>query len=610
MFVLSTVFTYLLLPAPGISYTGFAPNCTIPPENTNIVGSPPVRGTSDILWTCVSVLVTCTWAVQHLSVPQHDHPEVPSWLHGWKEKARHNWKKFTWTLLTIASPEYIFAKGLSEFLAARYSNQQFLEARKGHRHWKQWTTTHAYFANMRGFILQFYVAAVKTKTKPSKTRTIEGDQQQLHKGHHDPPYLEQDVEETIRREREHCQKKCDPDKDHVLDSPTFGDISNVPSPLSPLTPLSPNVQMFWEDSPARRLLVPNPKSAPSIPSQESRLPRHRPWRGKWALNASQMLYACQQGIIRGPPNITAEQLNERSKGDAFVKVAAVMQITWLVIEIITRSIKGLAITLLEVTVLAFAATAISTYFVLITKPQDIRLPEYIEATSLLTRPQIIGLAARSNPSSMAVHEFWLHGVAIRDQADNVFPYSPGIPIPYLTLQRSLVTLKPIAGLPLPIHTPTPQPVYHEEILAGHRFRLPSLTLRWTYLNTTIAGIGIAGTIFGSIHCAAWNFAFPTPVEAMLWRISCLLILIMPPMAAILYATITHEARTVVLEDGREVSQEDSTTNRWLKPLGYAAVPVYFVARVFLVVEVFRSLAYLPSSAYVATAWPGWLPHVV
>ena len=604
MFALSTAFTYLLLPTFASSYTGFAPNCTIPPENTNIVGSPPVRGTSDILWTCVSVLITCTWAVQHLSVPSHDPPEVPSWRHGWKEKARHNWTKFKWTLLTLTGPEFIFAKGLSEFLAARYSNQQFLKAKKSHPHWKEWTTTHAYYANMRGFILEFYVAAPPTGTKPLKKRTKEGDQQQLHKGHHDPPYKEQDVKETIWREQQHCREKCDPDIDHLIHTPQLGDISEIPSPLSPISSLSPSMpHMFWGDSSAKSLSVTDDKLSPRMLSQESRLPRHRPWRGKWALNASQMLYACQQGIIRGPPNITAEQLNERSKGDAFVKIAAVIQITWLVIEIITRSIEGLGITLLEVTVLAFAATAISTYLVLITKPQDIRLPEYIEATNILTREQIIGLAARSNPSSMAVHEFWLHGVAIRDQADNVFPYSPGIPIPFLTVKRSLVAVKPVVtGLPLPVHIPTPQPIYHDQSLAGHRIRLPHITLQWTNFNTILAGIGLAGTLFGSIHCAAWTFAFPTPLEQTLWRISCLLILIMPSMGALLYASITHEARAK--------SQEDNKTNRWLLVLGYVAVPVYFVARAYLVVEVFRSLAYLPPSAFVATAWPGWLPHVV
>ena len=188
------------------------------------------------------------------------------------------------------------------------------------------------------------------------------------------------------------------------------------------------------------------------------------------------------------------------------------------------------------------------------------MPIIIKATAELTREQVIGLAARCSPSTMAVHEFWLHGVAIRDQADNIWPYSPGVPI-----------------------------------------RIPGLMKERVYLDTTISGVGIAGTIFGSIHCAAWDFQFPSPIEQLLWRISCLLILIMPLMGALMYASIRHEAK--------EVGRTDNKTNKWLKPLGYSLVPIYLLARLYLSVEIFRQLANLPPSAYATVDWPDWIPHV-
>ena len=620
MFPFRIAFVYLLFPAPGSSYTSFDPDCTFPPENTNIVNSPPVRGTFDILWTCLSVLITCTWAIQHLSVPPYDPLEKPSWYNAWKEKTRHTWRKVKWTIFTIATPEFLFAKALAELLAARYSEKQFLKAKAEKPHWKDWSTTHAYYANMRGFILSFQVNAVPKKVVPAE-RTKDGDQQQLHRGHHDPPYREQGIRETIIREIQHCQDVCGVPCKHKFEglpklesvsSPTspqstgfqvyLGHTPNLISISSPTTPLSPGGRSFLEDSPTTELLVQPQIIDPPTLSLEDKLGRHPPFPATWALNASQMLYACQQGIIPGPPSITAEQLNERSKGDAFVKIAAVIQIVWLVIQITSRSTSGLATTLLEITVLAFAATAIFTYAFLVTKPQDIRLPEIIEASKTVTREQVIGLAARSSPSTLVVREFWIHGVAIRDQADGIFPYSPGIPIPVLKVERERVYLNRMTGgLPILVPTQSRRSVRYEENIAGLRLYLPKLKVEWGYLNTTIAGIGMAGTVFGSIHCVAWNFAFPTPIEQLLWRVSCLIILIMPLMAAIMYATITHEAR--------EVSQEDNKTNLWLKPLGYALVPVYLLARVYLVVEVFRSLAYLPQSAYMATPWPDWLPHV-
>lgn len=292
--------------------------------------------------------------------------------------------------------------------------------------------------------------------------------------------------------------------------------------------------------------------------------------------------------------MTAEELSDRSKGDAFVKVAAIVQITWLVMQIIARSIEGLATSLLEVTVLAFAATAIATNLVLLPKPQDVRMPIILHATGVLSREHIIALAARSPPSSMAVHEFWLHGVAIRDQADNVFPYSPGLPLTFPSL-RSLLSL-------FTNNADSDEDDDNAAALASDSARPKPPTKEPAYINTVIAGIGIAGTIFGSVHCAAWSFNFPTPLEQTLWRVSCLVILIFPLMGALAYATVRHEAK--------EGSHTDNKTNAWLRPMGYAAVPIYILARIYLSVEPIRSLAYLPSSAYVSVGWPNWLPHVL
>ena len=161
------------------------------------------------------------------------------------------------------------------------------------------------------------------------------------------------------------------------------------------------------------------------PTKVKELPLHKPWRGTWALSSAQMHHAYESGIIPEPPQITAEELSDRSKGDALIKAIAIAQITWLVIQIIARSFQSLAITLLEITVLAFAATAIGTYALLWRKPQDVMVPVYVDASEILARKQIIRLAARAPISSMIVHSFWLHGVAVRVMADNIFPNTKG-----------------------------------------------------------------------------------------------------------------------------------------------------------------------------------------
>jgi hypothetical protein len=34
----------------------------------------------------------------------------------------------------------------------------------------------------------------------------------------------------------------------------------------------------------------------------------------------------------------------------------------------------------------------------------------------------------------------------------------------------------------------------------------------------VFGAILGGTLFGALHCLAWNFHFPTPQEALAWRI--------------------------------------------------------------------------------------------
>jgi hypothetical protein len=45
------------------------------------------------------------------------------------------------------------------------------------------------------------------------------------------------------------------------------------------------------------------------------------------------------------------------------------------------------------------------------------------------------------------------------------------------------------------------------------------------------------TIFGSTHCIAWNFAFQTDVEKLLWTMSSLLTIIIPLMLTVLSSII-------------------------------------------------------------------------
>ena len=286
---------------------------------------------------------------------------------------------------------------------------------------------------------------------------------------------------------------------------------------------------------------------------------HKPWRGSWALSSIQLLYACQKGIIPGPPKLSTADLEDRSKGDVFVKGAAIVQLTWLVIQMIARGSEGLAISLLEITALAFAVCVIATYVLLWHKPQDVITPTYIDATNVLTREQIIGLAACSPVSTLLLKEFLLHGVAIRAMAENIFPWTRGIPIGFPRQKDTL------------------------------------------YLNPVFIGIGFGGALFGAVHPIAWNFESPTPVERILWRICCCMTIYFSLLGTAMYFITLHNAR--------KDSVSDSKTNVLLRPSVTTCTLLYLLARLFLMTEVFRSLAYAPPSTFQEINWPNAIPHV-
>ena len=671
------------------AFKAFEPNCTSPRDHVSWVSPPAIRGTMDIIFSTFSVLLICTWAIQHLSVPPHK-------THFWNRKtvkdggysarysaflddARFNYTKLKWMATSLLAPEYILAKALSEFLAAHDSRRQFKELRSAGRLPKQptqgperlqssrpcdpneWTTTHAYFANMGGFILRFNVEAVEMSLEPHQPDELERSLF-IRNPDDDPPYLPQDMLKAEARELEHCRqgKPCknhpnkfdlnqnessegsnsdshsnpallrDENESHPLlqvvvdnNAQSFsiealnGALPPTDQPYQPSensAVLTPSTLMNQPEGPSYSTYIPlvnrneyltnsTPTTAVdeqkfpfsvdkltgldgsdhklqqlhterSVHSHEGYQPKkstihrvkerlipHRKWQATWALSSMQVLYAIREGIIP-LPETSAEELNDRSKGDALVKILACLHISWLVIQILARGVEGIAITQLEIMVLGFSACALVTYFLLFYKPQDVKVPTYIDIPNTLTRPQIIQLAARSPVATLMVQQFWLHGVAIRAMADNVFPWTPGI-----------------------------------------RFQIPHLMKTPIFLNPHLIGIGGGGAIFGGIHVAAWNFTFPTPVERLLWRISATYLVSIPLVGVFIYWFVQHFTRR------SQTEETDNKADKVLRPIGRVAIPLYLLARMCLLVEVFRCLAFPPPSTFETVGWPSLIPHI-
>lgn len=102
------------------------------------VSTPNVRGTFDIIWTCVQTIVLCAWTTICPNIPA---PDDGPW-----ELFRD---KFHFALATFLGPEWIFMIAFLQLQSARTSVDMF--SRSGY---SDWTTTHGFYADMGGILVQ------------------------------------------------------------------------------------------------------------------------------------------------------------------------------------------------------------------------------------------------------------------------------------------------------------------------------------------------------------------------------------------------------------------------------------------------------------------------
>ncbi|KAJ7727076.1 hypothetical protein B0H16DRAFT_1779806 [Mycena metata] len=109
----------------------------------------------------------------------------------------------------------------------------------------------------------------------------------------------------------------------------------------------------------------------------------------------------------------------------------------------------------------------------------------------------------------------------------------------------------------------------------------------------LAGIWGVGSIFGSIHCAAWNALFPSMAEMWIWRISSVFIAAYPVLT-VLFAVITPD---------------DGIATAVLVGFMLFGFVVYPLFRLFLIILSFTTLRSLPPSAFVDVNWSNYIPHL-
>jgi len=595
---------------PIAQATVFVPNCSLPQISTNFVAGPNIRGTLSILWNCLSIIVLCAWNIQHLNIPSRRPYSDPSGnKHGW---FRRSWwglidtaTALRWMALTIVVPEYIMGKALSERLAAASSlmslRSQFDE---------EMEMVHAYVMNMDGYYLDFsdleFSGAKDSKiNSPGSiglTSTLvdysgvhfSGLQVDKHSG------LHQDVVKESNKLGKDClavspnSKAAKDNKISIIEEGSSKDnnrgivrsfesvceakahVEKMPAPAS----ANHSAQIQPPQALRHNKSETGPQPASSAPVQQiasstfsvfQRLNLSRFKQEAWALTALQLLNAKSFKLYRELPPASSQDLEALSKSDSIVKFLTILQISWLIIQLIVRYQNELLSSQLEITTLAFSVCSMITYAILWNRPRGITTRYRVKATKVPKEDEIISPAIFGPGYLWTWHRF-------REREDE--------------------------GLHLmPIPNDAGHAVDVRHLFSGYENTFVLRTLiEWLRYNhpavvSVIVGSVLGGTIFGGLHCLAWNFSFPTHTELVLWRTCSILTTILPPLSV--YFNIQWSYYNGWAEP------EEGTAARRLhgRVLLVCFIIPYILARLFLLFEIFWTLFFLPPDAFVDT-WPG------
>ncbi|KAK0224520.1 hypothetical protein EDD85DRAFT_982166 [Armillaria nabsnona] len=268
--------------------------------------------------------------------------------------------------------------------------------------------------------------------------------------------------------------------------------------------------------------------------------------------------------------VSAETIEDKSKGDALSKTFSILQISWFIVQCLARALQRLPITLLEVTALAFAGLSIITYCLWWNKPLNVKYHISLDGSDLM--------------SFRLSQERTLTGcwAAFMGMVRLIVGESDGI--------RA-----------------------HNDI--GHGAVRFSSCSQGNQLTRFVILVGV-GSLFGAFHCTAWSFSFPSHTEMVLWRFSVLTMLIG------LFAAGSLPIMNTIFEwDGQErpISKIPQIILRsWLESDAWATlgavvlavgVVVYIVARIMLIVLAFMQLRSLPSLALHTVQWTTYIPHI-
>ncbi|KAJ7366325.1 hypothetical protein DFH08DRAFT_1003099 [Mycena albidolilacea] len=267
-------------------------------------------------------------------------------------------------------------------------------------------------------------------------------------------------------------------------------------------------------------------------------------------------------------SIRVEDIEDKSKGDSLSKGVVLLQGLWFTIQCLARVQQHLPLTELEVATLAFQFVNIFIWLLWWHKPLDVQQPISLgPADEFMTWTEL-----RIDRQARAM---------VNDAASSVLVGD--------------CTFDPMRATSVPSFWST-------HGFRGSQEAAGKGDVRFVSMFTSVQFL--VGTVFGAIHCAAWNAHFPSADEMLIWR-SCSLVVVATPFGvALLFVSAAL---------GSKIFGAHSIHGKVLGSLGdfvfYIIVVAYIGARLLPILLSFTTLRALPPDAFVDANWSMYISHL-
>jgi hypothetical protein len=373
------------------------------------------------------------------------------------------------------------------------------------------------------------------------------------------------------------------------------------------------------------------------------------------------------------PDMSAEDIMDKSKAAGFDKTIVCMQATWFIAQTTLRLAEKLPISLLELNTAIHAICALLIYILWWDKPLNVTRPTLITGPSMHTtcatlcysssldrewiKLKPIEHGIEPSPTVFLRHDRKFDPDATPDCNLRPHSHSPGKlyvgesiagftldrfylqDYRILSRRRAFIEYQPkdvrlltlayqgLSGLGrerrLDLFNSVGDRIVNWPSTAGFGFnrlvdiKIDSYTYGPEWRPFVIALIS-ASLIYGGLHLLAWDAPFVSHKQTILWKTSALAIVASGPVILML-----HAHGTLLLKCCEPVRQVHSQRSFyfWVRYLilplfihlqyllAFTLPLLYVFARVYLVVECFISLSYLPRAVFIQPQWTSYYPHI-